>query len=101
MLESLISLIIKFETNILFNKRLMGFMILAKFGTNLLMKLICPKKDCKDFLSLGKGIFLMDSILEGSIEMPSLEMICPNSFPVSTLKIDFFGLREMPYSLHL
>jgi hypothetical protein len=40
----------------------------------------------------------MASILEGSTEIPSLEMICPNKFPLSTPKIDFLGLREIPYS---
>jgi hypothetical protein len=43
----------------------------------------------------------MNSIMEGYIEIPSLEMICPNNFPLSTLKINFSGLREMSYSLHL
>jgi hypothetical protein len=43
----------------------------------------------------------MNSSLEGSIEIPSLEMIWPNNLPLSTQKIDFLELREMPYSLHL
>jgi hypothetical protein len=84
-----------------FNKRFSGLTISVKFGMNLLMKLILPKKDCKYFLSLGRGIFSIASILEGSTEIPSLEMICPNKFPLSTPKIDFLGLRETPYSLHL
>jgi hypothetical protein len=84
-----------------FNKRLSGFAILTKFGMNLLMKLIWPKKDCRAFLYLWRGIFLMASILEGSIEIPYFEMIWPNNMPLSTLKIDFLGLREMPYYLHL
>jgi hypothetical protein len=79
-----------------FNKWLMGFTISTKFGTNVLMKLIYPEKDCKGFFSLERGIFLMGSIFEGSIEMASLDMICPNKFPLSTPKIDFIGLREMP-----
>jgi hypothetical protein len=84
-----------------FNKLFKGLTISTKFGMNLLMKLILPKNDCKDFLSLGRGIFLFASILEGSTEIPSLEMICPNNFPLYTPKIDFLGLRETPYSLHL
>jgi hypothetical protein len=68
---------------------------------NLLMKVIWPKKDCKALLSLGRGIFLMASILEGYIEISYLEMIYPNNFPLSIPKIDFLGLREIPYSLHL
>jgi hypothetical protein len=78
-----------------------GFTISTKFGMNLLMKLILPKKDCKDFLSLGRGIFSMASILEVSIEIPSLEMICPNNFPLYTPKIDLLELKGIPYSLHL
>jgi hypothetical protein len=85
----------------LFNKRLSGFTISVKFRMNLLMKLIWKNKDDRDLLSLGRGIFLMDSILEGSIEIPYWEIIWTNKFPLSTSKIDFLGLREMPYSLHL
>jgi hypothetical protein len=55
-----------------FNNMLMGLTISTKFRMNLLTKLICPKKDCKAFLSLGRGIFLMDSTLEGSIVILSL-----------------------------
>jgi hypothetical protein len=43
----------------------------------------------------------MASTLAGSIVIPSLEMIWPSNLPLSTPKIDFLGLREMPYSLHL
>jgi hypothetical protein len=84
-----------------FSNLLMGLTILTKFGTNLLINLIWPKKDCKDFLSLERGIFLMASTLAVSIVIPSLEMMCPSNLAFSTPKIDFLGLREMPYSLHL
>jgi hypothetical protein len=43
----------------------------------------------------------MDSTLTGSIMIPSFEMIWPSNLPLSMPKIDFLGLREMPYSLHL
>jgi hypothetical protein len=58
---------------------LRGLTISTKFGTNLLIKLIWTKKDYKDFLSLGRGIFLMASTLAGSIMIPSLEMVCLDS----------------------
>jgi hypothetical protein len=59
----------------LFNNLLRGLTILTKFEMNLLMKFIWPKKDYKDFLSLGRGIFLMDSIIPRYTEIPSLEII--------------------------
>jgi hypothetical protein len=47
----------------LFNKALISLNFSAKFGINLLIKLILPKNDCNDFLLVGGGIFLIHSIL--------------------------------------
>ena len=43
----------------------------------------------------------MDSILAGSILIPSLVMMCPNSFPSSKPKSVFLGFKEIPNFLHL
>ena len=84
-----------------FNSFCKGFMYSTRFGINLLMKLMCPLKYWRDLKFLGKGIFLMASILSGSILTPSLEMMCPRRFPSSISNTDFAGLREIPYFLHL
>jgi hypothetical protein len=31
--------------------------------------------------------------------MPSLETMCPNNFPLSTSKMEYLGLMEIPYFL--
>ena len=69
-----------------FNNFCKGFMYSAKFGINLLMKLMCPLKDWRDLTFLGKGIFLISSILSGSTFTPYLEMIFPRIFPSSIPK---------------
>jgi hypothetical protein len=76
-----------------FFKRLeIGLAISKKFGINLLIKFIFPKKDFIDFLFFDKGIFWMASILVGSIVTPSLGTTCPSDFPSSTPKIVFFWI---------
>ena len=78
-----------------------GLTTWEKFGTNLQTKLILPKKDCIAFLELGRLILEIASVHSGSMIMPSLEMMKPKKLPSVTAKIDFFGLREIPYFLHI
>jgi hypothetical protein len=49
----------------------------------------------------GGGILAIALVLSGSIFMPCLEMMNPKSLPSSTTKTYFFGLRDIPYLLHL
>jgi hypothetical protein len=82
-------------------KALMGFILLEKIGTNLRIKFIFPKNDCKDFLLTWGHTYMIYWILFGSTKIPSYETMCPKSFPLSIPKIDFLGLKEIPYFLHL
>jgi hypothetical protein len=66
---------------------------------NLLINLIFSKNYRKYFLLVGGRKFLIDSIISGSMEIPSSKTICPNKFPLLIPKIDFSILREMPYFL--
>jgi hypothetical protein len=76
-------------------------MISTKYGTNLLMKLILPKKDCMDILLCGGGIFIMALVLFGYMEILSLDITCPNKMPSKKTKMVFFGFKEISYLLHL
>ena len=58
--------------------------ICAKSGTNLHTKFIVPMKYYMSFLLWGKEIYAIAYILFGSMEIPLLEIMWPNSFP-STL----------------
>ena len=71
-----------------FSRALNGFILSAKFGTNLWMKLIFPRKDCRDFLLTGGRTYFIDWTLSGSMETPPGEARCPNSFPSSIPKTD-------------
>ena len=73
----------------------------ARLELNLLRKLIFPQKACNYPVFLGCCICKMASILEGSIRIPSFEIIFPNSFPSSNPDKDFLGFKEIPYFLHL
>ena len=84
-----------------FNSFCRGFINSAKFGMNLLMKLIWPLKDWRAFRLWGKGTFLIASSLSGSTLTPYLEMMCPNNLPSSTPNIDLAGFKEIPYFWHL
>jgi hypothetical protein len=48
----------------------------------------------------GVPIFRIPSTLLGSILIPSLEIMCPNNFPYSIPKCDFFGFSDMSNFLH-
>ena len=72
-----------------FNKAFIDFTSLEKFGMNLQMKLIFPKNEYKPFLFNGYGSHSIPSTLSKSILMPSFDMTCPNSFPLSTPKTEF------------
>ncbi len=74
-----------------------GKTICEKSGTNILTKLICPRKDCIDFLLWGKGIWEISLILSGSMWIPYLDTMNPMSFPSLNAKKDFLGLREISY----
>jgi hypothetical protein len=58
-----------------FNNILRVLTISTKFRMNLLTMIIWLKKDCKDFFSLGREIFLMTSTMVGSIVILPLEII--------------------------
>ena len=83
-----------------FSRALNGIILSAKFGTNLRMKLIFPRKDCRDFLLTGGRMSFIDWTLSGSMETPLGEATCPNSFPSSIPKTNFLGFSEMSYFLH-
>jgi hypothetical protein len=72
----------------------------ARLGMNLRRKLILPMKDCSSLRFLGCSNFCMASILLGSILIPSLEMMCPSSFPSSSPKRLLLGFKEIPNLLH-
>ena len=79
---------------------LMHFMISKKFEINLLRKLTLPIKDCTSFFVLGMSIFSIASTLQGSIFIPSLEIICPSNFPSYKEKLYLFGFKDTPNFLH-
>jgi hypothetical protein len=64
-----------------------------RLGMNLRRKFILLMKDCSYLRFLGCSNFCMASILLGSILIPSLEMMCPSSFPSSSLKRIFLGFK--------
>ena len=74
-----------------------GDTILEKSGTNVLKKLIWPRKDCIAFLLCGKDISEISLILSGSIWILDLDTVNPRSFPSLNAKKDFFGLSQIPY----
>jgi hypothetical protein len=51
-------------------------------------------------LEVGAGIFMIETILSGSMLILELETMCPRRFPLVTKKIVLEGLREMPNFLH-
>lgn len=67
----------------------------TKFEMNLLRKFILPKNDCKSLMFLGWAMVKMASILERSILIPSLDIICPNSLPSSKPNSVFLGFKEI------
>jgi hypothetical protein len=76
------------------------FIISSKFRMNLLKKFTFPRKDFTFFLLRRVPIFRIPSTFLGSILIHSLEIMCPNNFPSSTLKCDFFGFSDLPNFLH-
>jgi hypothetical protein len=82
------------DTNFLI-KLCNGLTISEKLGTNLLTKLIFPKKDCMDFLEERGGSLGIAWVISRSIIIPSLNTINPRILPFSTTKTDFLGLRDM------
>jgi len=78
-----------------------GLTIWEKSRINLLTKLIVPKKDCIDLFLCGVEICIIALVRSGSTEIPSLEIICPDSLPSETTKMIISGFREIPYFLHL
>ena len=78
-----------------------GLTTWENFGTNLRTKLILPKKDYISFRELGRLIFEIDSVCSRSMIMPSLETMKPKNLPSITANMDFLGLMEIPYLLHI
>jgi hypothetical protein len=99
--KDLMALSFHMNTVSFFSNALIGFILSTKFGTNLRMKFIFPKKDCRDFLLAGGRTSLIDWSLSGSVEIPPSEAMCLKSFPLSIPKTDFLGFKEIPYFLHL
>jgi len=82
------------------NMTVMSFTSSTKLETNLLRKLIFPKKEWTYFLDLGSAKVWMASTLLGSIFTPSADTMCPSNFPSFIANNDFLGFRERPYILH-
>jgi len=80
---------LKYFFSIVFHLKIVSFLticsrgkiVCVKLGIKFFTKLICPRKECIDFLSRGNEISDMFLTLEGSIETPSLETINPKSLP--------------------
>jgi hypothetical protein len=77
-----------------------SFIISIKLETNLLRKLIFPKKDLTSFLDLRIEKAWIASILLGSILNPSADTMCPSYFPSFMENNDFLGFKERPNFLH-
>ena len=77
-----------------------GFMVSTNSGTKFLRNLIWLKKDLIPLWLTRRHNYWIAFTLSKSILIPSLETVCPNSFPSVTTKIDFLGFNEMPCSLH-
>ena len=75
-------------------------MIYGKLGTNILTKLIFPRKYYIAFFNPGRPIFSIASTLLGSMIVPYLETMNPISLLSRTKKNDLFGFKEIPYFLH-
>jgi len=97
LLASSVHLIVESFFNMLFNNLISS----TKLEINLLRRFILPKTTCSYLMLLGCGICKMASILAGSILIPSLEIMWPNSFLSSNPNKDFLGFKEIPYFLHL
>ena len=72
----------------------------TKFGINLRTKFIFPKKDCREAILWGVAIALMAWAHLGSNLIPYFDTICPNNFPSSIPKVDFFGFNDIPNFRH-
>ena len=72
----------------------------ARLGMNVRRKFILPIKYCNYLRFLWCSNFCMASILLGSILIPYLEMVCPNSLPSSNPKRLFLGFKEISNLLH-
>ena len=77
-----------------------GLTISMKSEMNLLTKLSFPRKDYIAFFLCGGVMTLMDSILLGSIVIPSREITYMRNAPYSMAKILFFGFNEIAYRRH-
>ena len=78
-----------------------GLIIFANPEMNLWARSIFPKKDCMDFLLFGYAISVIDSVLLGSIKIPSSDMRYPKIFPLVTINMIFFGFNESLCLWHL
>jgi hypothetical protein len=76
------------------------FIILTRFGMNLLKKFTFSRKDSTSFLLCGVLILKITSTLLQYIFIPYFEMMHPNSFPSCISKCDFFGFKDMLNFLH-
>jgi hypothetical protein len=76
---------------------LRGLTVSEKSNTNILTKFIFPKNDCIDLLLFGNGICMLNFMHYGSMEIPSLETMCPNIFPSEIMKMILLGLRDILY----
>ena len=97
LLASIVHLIVESFFYMLFSNLISS----AKFVINILRTFILPKNACSSLMFLGCCICKMASILAGSIQIPSLEIMWPKNFPSSNPNKYFLGFREIPYFLHL
>jgi hypothetical protein len=58
------------------------------------MKFIFSKNDYIELLLHGGGIFIMDLVCSGSMKIPVLEIIFPNSFPSKKQILFSSGLEK-------
>jgi hypothetical protein len=72
----------------------------ARLGMNLPRKIIFSIKDYNSLMFIGCSNFCMALILLGSILILSLDIMCPSSFPSSSLKRLFLGFKEIQNLMH-
>ena len=83
-----------------FNISFISLRCSSRLGMNLLKNFIFPLKDWIFFLFLRKSNYWIASILEGSMWIPSFEIIFPSNFPSSMENKLFLGFNKMPNFLH-
>ena len=93
--------IVHFTLESFFNMLFNDLINYVRLEINLLRMLIFPKNACNSLMFLGCCICKMASILAGSIQIPSLEIIWSNNFSSSNPNKYFLGYKKTPCFLHL